>query len=211
VLAFTPSDRLTDAQGRPYFLWDCDLTLEQFRAGLDDPDPEVRAYLVGKIMRQAKPDDVFLFVRPGVIRELWPRLVRYLGSTREFWTWLFDTFDAIEPPEHVVVDGATIAVDSRAEMLAGKLATLLERSEVRDLLDVKALLDAGGDLQAALRDAPKKDAGFSPLALAWVLRGFEPLPAARALGWSREAAESLVAFRDWLIGQLTAGSAPESE
>lgn len=33
------------------------------RAGLRDPDPDVRAYLVGKLMRQAKPDDVFLFVR----------------------------------------------------------------------------------------------------------------------------------------------------
>ena len=45
-------------------------------------------------MRQAKPDDVFLFVRPSAIRELWPRLLRYLGRTREFWTWLFDTWEA---------------------------------------------------------------------------------------------------------------------
>jgi len=42
-------------------------------------------------------------------------------------------------------------------------STLLERSEIRDLADVKALLDAGGDLDAALRDAPTKDAGFSPV------------------------------------------------
>jgi hypothetical protein len=45
MLSFTPPERLTDARGRPYFLWDCDLTVEEFRARLEDPDPEVRAYL----------------------------------------------------------------------------------------------------------------------------------------------------------------------
>jgi hypothetical protein len=94
VLAPTPPDRLTDAKSRPYFLWDCDLTLDGFRAGLESPDIEVRAYLVGKLMRQAKPDDVFAFVRPRTIRELWPQLERYLGRSRAFWTWLFDTWES---------------------------------------------------------------------------------------------------------------------
>jgi hypothetical protein len=89
----TPLDRLVDAQGRPYFLWDCDLTLAEFEERLRDPDPEVRAYLIGKLMRQAKPDDVFTFVRPRTIRELWPRLVRYLGRSRRQWTWLFETWE----------------------------------------------------------------------------------------------------------------------
>ncbi len=93
MLSLTPQNRLVDRQGRPYFLWDCELTLEQFRQGLESSDPEVRAYLVGKLMRQAKPDDVFLFVRPRAIRELWPRLTRYLGKTREFWTWLFEAWE----------------------------------------------------------------------------------------------------------------------
>lgn len=93
MLSFTPQERLTDGRGRPYFLWDCDLSVEQFRRALQDPDPEVRAYLVGKLMRQARPDDVFLFATPRAIRELWPRLTRYLGQTREFWTWLFDTWE----------------------------------------------------------------------------------------------------------------------
>lgn len=93
MLHFTPSERLNDPEGRPYFLWDCDLTLSEFETRLRVSDPEARAYLIGKLMRQAKPDDVFLFVRPRVIRELWPRLTRYLGRTRDFWTWLFDTWE----------------------------------------------------------------------------------------------------------------------
>ena len=94
MLAPTSPDRLTDAKGRPYFLWDCDLTLDEFRAGLEDSDLEVRAYLVGKLMRQAKPDDVFAFVRPRTIRELWPQLEPYLGRSRAFWTWLFATWES---------------------------------------------------------------------------------------------------------------------
>lgn len=90
----TRREALTDEAGHPYFLWDCDLTLEDFQRGLRDSNPEVRAYLVGKLMRQAKPDDVFGFVSPRAIRELWPRLVRYLGRTRDFWAWLFDMWEA---------------------------------------------------------------------------------------------------------------------
>jgi len=118
-------------------------------------------------------------------------------------------FSSIAPLDHAVIDGSTIALDNRHEILASRLATLLERSEIRDLADVKALLDAGGDLQSALRDAPMKDAGFSPLTLAWVLKSYDPRPAARALGWSDADTQALVAFREWLLEQLTAAAAPE--
>jgi len=115
----------------------------------------------------------------------------------------------IAPPDRAVIEGTAIAIDSRHEILASKLAALLERSEPRDLVDVKALLDAGEDLQASLRDAPQKDAGFSPLTLAWVLKGTDPRPALKALGWSTSQVEDLRAFRQWLIDRLTAAAAPE--
>jgi hypothetical protein len=120
-----------------------------------------------------------------------------------------EPFAAIESPEQAVVEGAAISVDSKREILASKLATLLERSEARDLVDLKALLDAGGDLHAGLRDAPKKDAGFSPLTLAWVLKDFDPRPALKALGWGARETEELVSFRQWLISRLTASAVPE--
>ena len=92
VLNPTPRSKLVDAQGRPYFLWDQEMTLERFEERLRDPDPDVRAYYTGKLMRQAKPDDVFTFVTRKEIEELWPRLDRYLGNTREFWTWIFEAW-----------------------------------------------------------------------------------------------------------------------
>lgn len=120
-----------------------------------------------------------------------------------------EPFPPVEAPVMAGVEGATIAVDSRRELLAIKLATLLERSEIRDLADVKALLDAGGDLETGLRDAPAKDAGFSPLTLAWVLKGYDPRPAAKALGLDDQRAEELASFRQWLIDRLTTLAAPE--
>lgn len=95
LLAFTPPDRLVDAQGRPYFLWDAELTLEEFRRGLRGPDPEARAYLVAKLMRQAKPDDVFQFVSLEEIGRLWPRLQLHLGRTAPMWSWLLQRWGAL--------------------------------------------------------------------------------------------------------------------
>lgn len=84
----TPRDKLVDAKGRPYFLWDVDMTLEEFEAALYDRKSADRPYLIGKLMRQAKPDDVFEFVSLGEIVDLWPQLERYLGEKRPFWEWL---------------------------------------------------------------------------------------------------------------------------
>lgn len=131
------------------------------------------------------------------------------GTTSCVVDLVAEPFPAIEPPVEVELEGSTITVDTRRELLASKLATLLERSEIRDLADVKALLDAGGDLQEGLRDAPAKDAGFSPLTLAWVLKGYDTGPAAKALGLSDSQAEDLGSFRQWLIDRLTTLAAPE--
>src|SRR5688572_27311209 len=95
VLAPTPRDLLTDARGRPYFLWDCDMSLADFEEFLRSGDRARRARLVGKLMRQAKPDDVFTFVTLSEIAELWPELERFLGRTREFWTWWMQQWEML--------------------------------------------------------------------------------------------------------------------
>jgi hypothetical protein len=81
---------MLDARGRPYFLWDDDMTLDVFRDRLCDADPEVRAYFLGKLMRQAKPDDVFAFASVAELESALPRVDRYLGNTRGFWHWLLE-------------------------------------------------------------------------------------------------------------------------
>jgi hypothetical protein len=98
-LAPTSPERLVDGRGRPYFLWDEDMTLDQFRARLHDDDPAVRAYFLGKLMRQAKPDDVFAFVTLREVQEQLTAVEPYLGRSRPFWLWLLERWrnPAIEP------------------------------------------------------------------------------------------------------------------
>lgn len=43
MLLPTPPERHTDRQGRPYFLWDCDLTLAQLRQALEGSDDDIKA------------------------------------------------------------------------------------------------------------------------------------------------------------------------
>jgi predicted nucleotidyltransferase component of viral defense system len=62
-----------------------------------------------------------------------------------------------------------IRIDSPEEILANKLCTLLSRSEIRDLVDVRELENAGFSLKNAVQVAAKKDTGLSPAQLAWVL------------------------------------------
>lgn len=90
MLAPTPRNRLLDDQGRPYFLWDVDMTLDEFTQRLTNAEPPVRAWLIGKMMRQAKPDDALQFVSAQQIADLFPVLEKHLGRTRDFWVWLLE-------------------------------------------------------------------------------------------------------------------------
>jgi hypothetical protein len=86
----TPPARLCDARGRPYFLWDCDVTLDELREHLSAPDDDRRIYWLSKVMRQAKPDDAVTLASLTEIRRLWPRVEPSLGQTKAFWSWYLD-------------------------------------------------------------------------------------------------------------------------
>lgn len=85
-----------------------------------------------------------------------------------------------------------IRVDTPHEILTNKLGALLSRWAVRDLVDLQALLATGLPLERALTDAHRKDGGFSPATLAWVLSTTPDVG----------LDEGLRSFRSWLIDQL---------
>lgn len=124
---------------------------------------------------------------------------------------LADATPSVEDPAVVEIGRSSVLVDGRHEILTNKLCALLGRTELRDLEDVRALLASGGELERALADAPRKDGGFSPLTLAWVLGGMPVGRLAGAAGWSRDAAEALERFRDELVDRLLELAVPPSE
>lgn len=92
------SASLLDDTARPYFLWWTGATIGELKQHLASPDPEERAYWMGALLREANSRDVWLFVRPDEIRALWPRLIRYLGRSRQMWAWLLQLPQPEWPP-----------------------------------------------------------------------------------------------------------------
>jgi hypothetical protein len=110
----------------------------------------------------------------------------------------------LERPERVILDGVPVQVDSERAIVAEKLCALLSRSELRDLVDVRALLARGHSLADAARLAPMRDGGFSAPTLAWVLRTLDVSALASRSGepWTVEQVSELARFRDELVDQL---------
>jgi hypothetical protein len=90
-LRFPPtSEDLLDETTRPYFLWWTHATVGDLKVHLAAPDLEERAYWMGALLREANSRDVWLFTTTAEIHALWPRLIRYLGRSREMWAWLLE-------------------------------------------------------------------------------------------------------------------------
>lgn len=77
---------------RPYFLWDEQTTLGAFRDALARADTREKAHLLGKLMREARDEDVWEFTTVAEVRELWPRIERHLGRRRAFWTYILEAW-----------------------------------------------------------------------------------------------------------------------
>ena len=135
-----------------------------------------------------------------------PAFVR-LRVTGESTTVVVDLIaeaaDNLDPPRRERVGNAEILVDTARAILAEKLCAILERSELRDLIDIDALVRSGQDIDTAIADAPRRDSGFSPLTLAWVLRGLDIHALARAADLDDASAADLDRFRLRLIDELS--------
>jgi hypothetical protein len=75
---------------RPYFLWDEDMSVAEFRARLRGDDSWERDRLLGKMLREARDTDVWEFVTPREVADALPRLERRVGRRLGFWKFLID-------------------------------------------------------------------------------------------------------------------------
>jgi hypothetical protein len=81
---------LTQMHLRPYFLWDEDVTIGEFRARLGGGNLYERHRLLGKMLREARDTDVWTFVTPREVADALPELERRLGRRKAFWRFLID-------------------------------------------------------------------------------------------------------------------------
>jgi hypothetical protein len=102
-----------------------------------------------------------------------------------------------------------VYVDPPEEILANKLCALLSRSELRDLVDVRALEAAGFPMESALPGAARKDGGFTPGQLAWVLSQIVIGDDARPPGDATP--QQLRSYLTDLIARLSRASFPRSD
>lgn len=82
---------LDDGAARPWFLWNEDLSVDEFRARLAGDDADERDRLLALLLREANDREVWRFVRPQDVADALPRLQRRLGGRRApFWNFLIE-------------------------------------------------------------------------------------------------------------------------
>jgi len=86
------STDLDDPDAVPYFLWDDRMTVRERRHRLATASPPEKARLLGRILREARDNDVWRFTTPSEVAARWAELEPHLGRERPFWTWLLGTW-----------------------------------------------------------------------------------------------------------------------
>ncbi len=185
--------------------------------------------LVGYHLRHRTSDDLDLFAKPparveearraieaaaealGAVVEslrVYPDFLRLLVRRAEesaVVDLVIDRSPGIDETEDV---GDGIRVHSLREIAANKVCALIGRAEVRDLVDLRAILARGIDLRSALSDAETKDGGVSAATLAWILDQIVIGEGAQLPGVT---GSELDAFRRDLVKRLRAIARPDSQ
>lgn len=79
---------LSDPSAVPYFLWDDPMTVAELRERLATVGHVERMRILGRIMREARDPDVWLFTTVSEVVANWRELAPHLGRRRPFWEWL---------------------------------------------------------------------------------------------------------------------------
>lgn len=88
------STNLDDPVSIPYFLWDEPISVAELHHRLETGSREEHLRLLGKILREARDTDVWVFTTPREVQELWQEILLHLGHRRPFWEFLFARWKA---------------------------------------------------------------------------------------------------------------------
>lgn len=79
---------------RPYFLWDTAMTAGELKRRLREGDDDERLLWMGRIMREARFQDVWEFLTIDDVVSRWEKLRGRLGRMNGFWEFLLETWRA---------------------------------------------------------------------------------------------------------------------
>lgn len=140
-----------------------------------------------------------------------PTFVRWRikrGSESCILDLVADPVHPVHAPQSRTIGTASFLVDPPEELLINKLVALFSRSELRDLADVKQLLESGLDLKKGVDAALRKDGGFSPIKLAWLLHSFPIKKLAEKEDYTPEMVRELDEFRRQLAERMIGFTQP---
>lgn len=86
---------LSQEDRRPYFLWDEDVSVRELRSRLAGPDRYEKRRLLGKLLREARDTDVWLFTSPAEVAREFPSLRHRLGRRLAFWEFLLGGWERL--------------------------------------------------------------------------------------------------------------------
>jgi hypothetical protein len=86
------STDIENPEAVPYFLWDDPITVRQFREQLGNSDDSERLLLIAKLLREARDEDVWLFVDPREVFDRRTSLYPLLGRRQAFWRYLLEAW-----------------------------------------------------------------------------------------------------------------------
>jgi hypothetical protein len=77
---------------RPDFLWDERLSSADLKKTLESGDESERLYYAAKVLREARFEEVWEYLSPGFLAAHWEKLRSKLGRRKEFWEFLYTTW-----------------------------------------------------------------------------------------------------------------------
>lgn len=83
---------LQDPETRPWFLWDEDLSVRELRAILAIESHPRWVELAAKVMREARDDQVWLFLPPSRVVARYQDIGPRLGRRKAFWDYLLQAW-----------------------------------------------------------------------------------------------------------------------
>ncbi len=83
---------LDNPETRPWFLWDEDLSVGELRGILSDETHPRWIDLAAKLMREARDDQVWLFLPVDRVAARYHDLAPRLGRRRAFWDYLLQAW-----------------------------------------------------------------------------------------------------------------------